>query len=141
MIVFDTNVLSAVMSPNRDERVVSWIDRIPKGEGFTTSITLYEIASGIASLKDVRRKQQLEADFLQLHSRIFRLSTLVLDARAALIAGELGGRGKLEGRTIPLADLFIAAIAIANGATIATRNVRQFEDLGAPIVNPWDDFD
>jgi predicted nucleic acid-binding protein len=140
MIVLDTNVLSAVMSPNRDERVVSWIDRIPKGEGFTTSITLYEIASGIASLKDVRRKTQLEAHFIQLHSRIFHLSTLVFDARAALIAGELGGRGQLEGRTIPIADLFIASIAIANGATIATRNVRHFVDLGAPIVNPWDDF-
>ena len=140
MIVLDTNVLSAVMSPNRDELIVAWMDRIPKGESYITSVTLYEISSGIASLDEGQRKQQLEDDFLELRIKIFKSSILVFDARAALVAGELGGRGKRAGRTIPIADLYIAAIAIANGASIATRNVKHFMDLGAPIVNPWDEL-
>jgi predicted nucleic acid-binding protein len=31
----------------------------------------------------------------------------------------------------------IAGIAIARGATIATRNMRDFADLDIPVINPW----
>jgi predicted nucleic acid-binding protein len=33
----------------------------------------------------------------------------------------------------------IAAIAITQRATLATRNVRHFDDVDVPIVNPWKD--
>jgi len=32
----------------------------------------------------------------------------------------------------------IAGIAIAIGATIATRNTRHFIDIAVPVVNPWE---
>jgi hypothetical protein len=31
----------------------------------------------------------------------------------------------------------VAAIALARKASVATQNVRHFEDLRVPIVNPW----
>jgi predicted nucleic acid-binding protein len=34
-------------------------------------------------------------------------------------------------------DTFIAGIAVAHGATLATRNTKHFEDLPMPVVNPW----
>jgi len=34
-------------------------------------------------------------------------------------------------------DTFIAGIARARRATLATRNVRHFDDLSVPVVNPW----
>jgi predicted nucleic acid-binding protein len=34
-------------------------------------------------------------------------------------------------------DIFIAGIAIAQGAAVATRNTRHFENTPIPIINPW----
>jgi predicted nucleic acid-binding protein len=42
-----------------------------------------------------------------------------------------------QGRTYSLSDAQIAAIALAQGATIATRNVGHFEHSGVRIINPW----
>jgi hypothetical protein len=36
-------------------------------------------------------------------------------------------------------DTFIAGIALARRATLATRNTRHFDDLSVPVVNPWAD--
>ena len=36
-----------------------------------------------------------------------------------------------------IADAQIAAIALANGMPLATRNVRDFEDMGVEIIDPW----
>ena len=41
------------------------------------------------------------------------------------------------GRPISHVDAQIAAIARSVGAQLATRNVRDFEDCGVDIVNPW----
>jgi len=38
-----------------------------------------------------------------------------------------------------LRDTMIAGIAIAHRATLATRNIRDFENLPVPVVNPWAD--
>jgi predicted nucleic acid-binding protein len=41
------------------------------------------------------------------------------------------------GRPIDEMDALIAAIALANGATLATRNPRDFENCGVTLINPW----
>ena len=35
-------------------------------------------------------------------------------------------------------NTFIAGIALARKARIATRNVRHFDDLTVEVINPWD---
>jgi predicted nucleic acid-binding protein len=42
-----------------------------------------------------------------------------------------------KGRPIDARDTFIAGIALARRATLATRNVRHFKDLSVPVVDPW----
>jgi predicted nucleic acid-binding protein len=34
-------------------------------------------------------------------------------------------------------DTQIAGIALARRATLATRNLRHFDDLATPVVSPW----
>jgi len=41
------------------------------------------------------------------------------------------------GRSVEIRDVQIAGIAAARRATIATRNLRHFEGLGLPLVDPW----
>ena len=36
------------------------------------------------------------------------------------------------------ADGLIAATAIVHNLVLVTRNAVDFEDIGAPIINPWD---
>ena len=42
-----------------------------------------------------------------------------------------------QGRPRDWRDTMIAAIALAQHATLATRNTAHFEDAGIPLINPW----
>jgi len=63
---------------------------------------------------------------------------LLFDADAAKAAALLAAERKEAGRPIDMRDTFIAGIALANSATIATRNIRHFSDLSVAVVNPWE---
>jgi predicted nucleic acid-binding protein len=41
------------------------------------------------------------------------------------------------GRLRETRDTMIAGIALAQNATLATRNTRHFDDLPTPVINPW----
>jgi predicted nucleic acid-binding protein len=63
---------------------------------------------------------------------------LVFDAAAALEAAMLAAARQSAGRPVDLRDTQIASIAAARRASIATRNLRHFQDLSVPVINPWD---
>jgi predicted nucleic acid-binding protein len=41
------------------------------------------------------------------------------------------------GLPIDTADAVIAAIALEHGAQLATRNTKDFTELGLVLINPW----
>ncbi|WP_459558268.1 PIN domain-containing protein [Lacunimicrobium album] len=47
MYILDTNVISKMMSPTPDKKVIRWIDELESEEIWTTSISLYELQYGI----------------------------------------------------------------------------------------------
>ena len=49
----------------------------------------------------------------------------------------LVAQGARTGRPLPTVDSLIAATALAYDLTIVTRNTRDFEGIGATLVNPW----
>jgi predicted nucleic acid-binding protein len=53
------------------------------------------------------------------------------------LAAHLAAERKKRGRPVDMRDTFIAGIALAQSATLATRNTRHFDDLATPVVNPW----
>jgi len=63
---------------------------------------------------------------------------LAFDAAAAGKAAIVAARRRQAGRTVDLRDTQIAGIALARHATIATRNVRHFDDPSVLVVNPWE---
>jgi predicted nucleic acid-binding protein len=63
---------------------------------------------------------------------------LPFDAYAAVEYAALVAGSEANGRAVSMADAQIAAICRVHGASIATRNVRDFEFSGLPVINPWD---
>lgn len=59
------------------------------------------------------------------------------DAAAAQLYGLIVTDREQSGRPIGVADAQIAAVCRRFGATLATRNTKDFEGTGVDLVNPW----
>lgn len=137
MIILDTNVLSAVMNPVPEPRVVAWLDRQPSESIWITTLTVFEARLGLALLPSSRRRRALELSFALLLHDDLENRVLDFDTDAAVAAAALAAKRQKAGRLSDIRDTEIAGIAIARRATLATRNVRHFEDLEISVVNPW----
>lgn len=137
MIILDTNVLSALMRDEPDPSVATWLDTQPTESVWTTTITLFEVRTGLELFDPSRRRQRLEAAFEQLVAGDLDDRVLAFDAAAADASGTLVAKQQRVGRSIEIRDAQIAGISLARKATLATRNVRQFTDLGVRLIDPW----
>lgn len=137
MIILDTNVLSALMRTAPDAAVVRWLDRQPAESIWITSITLFEVRLGLALLPRGRRKHALEAAFDQLLEEDLAQRVLDFDSAAAIEAASLAAARRKAGRPVDIRDTQIAGIALARRASLATRNVKHFQDLKVAVIDPW----
>ena len=137
MIVLDTNVLSALMQKQPDAQVVAWLDNQHADSIWISSITVFEARYGLALLAPGQRKSLLQERFDQLLQHDLENRVLQFDADAAAQAAHLAAERKTRGRPVHMRDTFIAGVALAQRATLATRNTRHFDDFNVPVVNPW----
>ncbi len=129
----------------RHQRLV-WPDAAaarPAGSGLAgravlNSVTLFEIRFGLALLASGRRKKLLHERFEELLQDDLQNRVLLFDTNAAAQAAQLAADRKAGGRPVDMRDTFIAGIALAHKAILATRNIRHFSDLSVTVVNPWD---
>lgn len=138
MYLLDTNVLSAMMSSQPAAPVAAWIADRPEEELFTASVCQAEILAGIAILPEGRRRQLLHTAALGIFEADFGGRVLPFDQDAARHYAELYAIRRQAGRSVAMADLMIAAIARANGTQLVTRNTRDFEGCGVPLIDPWE---
>lgn len=139
MMILDTNVLSALIQTQPEPQVVAWLDQQPAESVWITSITLFEARYGLSLLPAGQRKTSLRERFDSLMQDDLENRVLMFDANAATEAATLAASRKTLGRPVDMRDTFIAGIALARRATLATRNLRHFDDLTVPVVNPWED--
>ncbi|HET6467166.1 MAG TPA: type II toxin-antitoxin system VapC family toxin [Geminicoccaceae bacterium] len=137
MLIVDTNVISELMRPAPDEGVARWFERQPLDELATTAVSVGEILYGLDLVPDGRRKADLAARFAAALQRAFADRILPFDAAAAAVYARVRGDRDRAGRPVGVNDAMIAAIAHLRGATVATRNVADFEHCGVAIVDPW----
>jgi len=140
VILLDTNVLSELMKPTPDDTVVAWIAGQPTQSLFTTSITQAEILHGVMLLPSGRRRQVFEAAAEAMFREEFAGRVLSFGGEAALPYAVIAVDRRRAGRPISHFDAQIAAIARVTGATIATRNVTDFDGCGVKLLNPWKDL-
>jgi predicted nucleic acid-binding protein len=138
MILLDTNVLSALMLLRPETKVAEWLDRQPHASIWTTSVTVFEIRSGLQTMPPGKHRAQRAAALECLLSDTIEHRVAVFDSAAAECAAEVFAERQKRGRPGELRDTMIAGIVLATHATLATRNVRHFEDIAASVVNPWE---
>ncbi|HXM42960.1 MAG TPA: type II toxin-antitoxin system VapC family toxin [Bryobacteraceae bacterium] len=137
MIVLDTNVVSEVMNPKPSAQVLSWMASCPQELLCITTITEAEILYGVELLPAGKRRAALQADIESMLKVEFAGRILPFDEQAARAFSRLAARRRSSGRPIGDLDAQIAAIAFSRGASVATRDVRDFEDCGVEVLNPW----
>lgn len=136
MIVVDTNVVSELMRPNPQPAVRDWVLGRDAGELFTTAITLVEVLYGIGGLPAGRRRDLLHATAVDVFVA-FEDRVLAFDSRAAAMYAEIVSGRDAVGRPVDGFDAQIAAICRVHGASLATRNVKDFDDTGLTVIDPW----
>lgn len=136
MIVLDTNVVSEVMKPSADPAVSAWLNDQVAETLYLSSVTLAELLFGIGALPAGRRKDALAATLDGLLA-LFGKRLLAFDADAARCFAPLATKARAVGKGFPTPDGYIAAIAVANGFTVATRDTGPFEAAGVMVIDPW----
>jgi hypothetical protein len=133
-----TNVLSEY---NRlggpDAAVKEWLETTDRQSQYLSVITLAEIQKGIELLPDGKRRFQLEQWLKQDLEAWFSGRILGVDRQVARCWATLVAQRGRAGRPLPTIDSLIAATALAYDLAIVTRNTRDFESVGAIVINPW----
>jgi toxin FitB len=136
MIILDSNVISELMRPRPERNVIAWLDRQPRTSIWTSSVTVLELRFGLQIMPNGGRRDVYTKGFENLLLGIdHRIAPF--DYEAAKHASTLMASRKLRGRPRQDRDTMIAGIVLARRATLATRNVCDFDDISAPIVDPW----
>ncbi len=137
MLILDTNVISEFMRPTPDADVARWLGAQPLDRLAITAVTVAEILYGLDVMPDGRRKADLLDRFAVMLRRAFASTVIPFEDAAAVAYAGIRGDRERAGRPISVNDAMIAAIARAHGATIATRNVADFQNCGIAVFNPW----
>jgi predicted nucleic acid-binding protein len=136
VIILDTNVTSELMKAQPNPAVISWFAQQPPAELFATVITIAEISYGLERLPRGRRRTSLEQSYESIFVNMAD-HILPFDVEAALRYGALQAGKERAGVAMDPMDAQIACIATCHGATIATRNEKDFAGCGVELVNPW----
>ena len=137
MLVIDTNVASELMRPAPNPNVAAWIAERDAAAMYLTAVSEAELRFGVAILPAGRRRTALEAAMRRWLEIGFAERVLPFDSAAARAYAEIGADRRGAGRPIGDADCQIAAISRSRGASLVTRNVRDFEGTGVDVVDPW----
>jgi predicted nucleic acid-binding protein len=69
---------------------------------------------------------------------LFHGRVLAFDTDAATHYAEVAVAARAAGKGFPTPDGYLAAIAVARGFTVATRDVAPFRAAGVKVINPWE---
>jgi predicted nucleic acid-binding protein len=137
VIVVDTNVISELSNQQPNPAVSAWFLAQEAHSLATTSISLAEVLYGLELLPHGKRRERLS----ELSHIIFETAlngrVLPFGEPAARHYARLLAARRRRGTPMASLDAQIAAIALAAGASLATRNVTDFEGCGIILIDPW----
>jgi predicted nucleic acid-binding protein len=137
MIVLDTNVISEAMKPEPDAAVRAWLNDQAAETLYLSSVSLAELLYGIGALPAGKRRNMLSCALDGL-LELFQDRVLPFDTAAARHYAELAVTARNRGLGFPTPDGYIAAIAVARGFIVASRDTSPYEAVGLTVINPWE---
>ncbi|WP_159589577.1 type II toxin-antitoxin system VapC family toxin [Chelativorans xinjiangense] len=137
MIVLDTNVISELHRPEPDAAVAAWLASVAVRDTYLCGPVVMEQTYG-AERYFLKSGSTRYRDILRATLRQFQDRVLDFTAGTPEIAGRLRAQREAHGRALSIMDAMIAAICLAHGAALATRNTRDFEGLDLTLVNPFE---
>ena len=139
MIVLDTNVVSELMRTGPDANVVDWVGGQAAINLYLSTVSEAELRFGVEILPAGARRERLAAEVEGMLREDFAGRVLPFDSAAAQAYAVIAASRRAAGRPISHADCQIAAIARSRGASVATRDMADFEGSGIDVINPWSD--
>lgn len=135
--LLDTNVLSELIKPRPDAKVIQWIEGTDESILFLSVLTLGEIRNGIARLASGTRRGRLEAWLrVDLRGR-FQDRLLPIDEAVVDRWGAISAAAAFQGKPVPVIDGLLAATALQHDLMLVTRNASDVAATGVAILNPW----
>lgn len=120
-----------------EARPARWFRSTARPNRFLSVITVAEIEAGVAAAPDpVRQARYAQALAAVRHEFSDRIAPIGEPEAAAYLT--IHRTLKAAGTSIDPPDALIAATALANGWTMATRNIKHVARTRALVVNPWE---
>ncbi len=135
--LIDTCVISELVRPKPEARVLGWFSEIPDDEVFISCLTHGELWYGISLLENGRKKTDL-IKWYNRFSATFKESTLPVTDAITLRWGAERARLRGKGVNLPVIDGLIACTAIEYKHTLVTRNTDDYLAVGVSLFNPWE---
>jgi predicted nucleic acid-binding protein len=136
--ILDTNVISELVAPQPNPKVIAWIQSIDPNQVFLSVIAIGELKKGIEKLSNSERKEILDQWLREDLLVRFENHLLIIDTETMLIWGILIAQLEAIGRPISAIDSLLAATAVQWQFTLVTRNTAHFVQTGIPLLNPWE---
>ena len=131
----DTNVVSELVKRSPHPAVVNFLSA--QNDLWLSAIVVEELELGVRLLPEGHRRDGLK-DWLSKIMEDFDQRVLPVGTPEAVWAATLKACAHREGRVLELADALIAGTAVTKDLSVATRNVRDFGDLGVEVIDPWE---
>jgi predicted nucleic acid-binding protein len=135
--LLDTNVLSELRRSRPNAQVVAFVTSQAIPRLFVSAATMAEIRFGIEGVVDSVRRANLNAWMTHTLRPLFEGRVMPISEDVLVRWRQVVEAGRKRGHTYSEPDVLIAASALVEQLVVVTRDVREFVEAGAPVLDPW----
>ncbi len=138
--LLDTNVVSELARAGASAKVVAWAGEQDERRMFLSILTLGDYDKGVHNLaEDSTARPRIEAAVAALAARFAGRVLPVSDEIVRRWGRISGAVQRSTGQAPPVIATLLAATALQHDLCLVTRNLRDVQNSGASVFDPWND--